>query len=53
MADISDYDEIRLAGTLRAYKNDASGTSTMHRLARSYSDEDIHMIAAYLGAKQE
>lgn len=53
LADISDYDEGRIAGTLRAYKNDIDGTSTMHRLARGYSDDEIQLIAAYLGAEEE
>lgn len=50
LADISDYDEVRLAATLRAYKSDADGTTVMHRLARGYSDEQIQHIAMILGA---
>lgn len=53
LADISDYDEARLAGVLRAYKNDIDGITVMHRLARGYSDDEIRIIAAQLGAPEE
>ena len=34
---------------LSDYRNDAEGTTVMHRLMRGYSEADIEAISAYLG----
>lgn len=44
-------DEIKSA--FLAYKNDAEGTTVMHRIARGYSDDDIQLIAEYFGESSE
>ena len=38
-----------LAAKLQAYRNSAAGGSSMHRMARGYSDEQIALIAGTLG----
>ena len=41
------YDADAMRTALRIYKEEADGTTVMHRLARGYSDEDIDLLAAY------
>ena len=38
-----------LEAKLLAYRNDAEGGSSMHRMARGYSEEQIALIARTLG----
>ena len=38
-----------LRASLRDYKTSESGATVMHRLMRGYSDEDIDLIADYIG----
>ncbi|MEM9055248.1 MAG: hypothetical protein AAGB16_07975 [Pseudomonadota bacterium] len=47
---LDSYTEEMLRDAFARYKAEADGTTVMHRLARGYSDEDIDLISAYLGA---
>lgn len=49
IADLSGYTQDRLMTALSDYRNDAEGTTVMHRLMRGYSEADIEAISAYLG----
>jgi len=42
-----------LLDTLNLYKSDIEGQSVMHRLMRGYSDDEIALIASYLGEADE
>lgn len=48
IANLTLYSETQMQETLARYKNEAGGTTVMHRLARGYSDEDIALVSAYL-----
>lgn len=41
------YNADAMRAALRTYKEEADGTTVMHRMARGYSDEDIDLLAAY------
>ena len=53
IASLSTLSEAALIESLIRYKTEADGTTVMHRLARGYSDEEIALIAAYLGQQGE
>ncbi len=40
-----------IAASLKTYRDDAAGSTVMHRLTRGYSDAEIDAIAAYLAAE--
>ena len=46
------YDADAIRESLMRYKSESDGTTVMHRLARGYSDQDIEVIAMYLGDKR-
>jgi len=48
IASLAGYDAASLEMRLLSYKT-GDGETVMHRLARSYSDDQIREIAAYLG----
>ena len=48
IASLAGYDAASVEMRLLSYKS-SDGETVMHRLARSYSDEQIREIAAYLG----
>ncbi|MFN3211589.1 MAG: c-type cytochrome [Henriciella sp.] len=51
IASLTGYPSDLMRDSLLAYKTDPNGTTVMHRLARGYSDADIELISAYLGAE--
>lgn len=53
---ISDYGLLtreELEARLLSYKQDASGTTVMHRLMRGYSDDEIAAVSRYLSTPEE
>lgn len=42
-----------LEARLLSYKQDASGTTVMHRLMRGYSDDEIAAVSRYLSTPEE
>lgn len=51
--DIAGYSAQRLEALLQNYRRQSDGPSAMHRLARGYSDNELRLIAAYLGRQSE
>jgi sulfide dehydrogenase cytochrome subunit len=49
MPSLSGWTSDDLRASLRDYKTSESGATVMHRLMRGYSDEDIDLIADYIG----
>jgi sulfide dehydrogenase cytochrome subunit len=47
------YSAQRLEALLQKYQGQSDGASAMHRLARGYSDDELRLIAAYLGRQSE
>ena len=45
---LNGYSAKRISILFRGYKNDPVSTTTMHRMARGYTDEQIELIAMYL-----
>ena len=43
------YSAEQIASRFRTYRDDPTGPTAMHRMARGYSDEQIQLIADYLG----
>lgn len=43
------YSAEQIASRFRTYRDDPAGPTAMHRMARGYSDEQIQLIADYLG----
>jgi cytochrome c553 len=52
IASLKNYPSSLMRDRLFNYKTDLDGTTVMHRLARGYSDTDIELISAYLGAEE-
>lgn len=46
---LSGYKSLELQRLLVSYRDDVTGTTAMHRMARGFSDADISLIAAELG----
>ena len=46
------YSEDMLNEALERYQIEPDGTTVMHRLARGYTDDDITVIADYLGRQE-
>ena len=53
ISDLTGWPTENIAMSMTAYKNDAQGTTVMHRLARGYSDDEIQRIAEFLAANLE
>ena len=51
--DLAGYSAPRLEILLQKYQQQPDGPSAMHRLARGYSDDELRLIAAYLGRPSE
>lgn len=48
---LNSFSEEILVTSLMRYKQETSGTTVMHRLARGYSEEDISQVSAYLSSE--
>ena len=51
--DLAGYSAQRLEALLQEYQRQSDGPSAMHRLARGYSDDELRLIANYLGRQSE
>ena len=52
LVDIHQFSAEEIASSLQLYRSEEDGTTVMHRLTRGYTDDDIIVIADYLGRKE-
>ena len=50
---LNGYSALRISILFRKYKNDPKSLTTMHRMARGYTDEQIKLIARYLATESK
>lgn len=50
---LSGYEAASIAAALLYYRNDDTGSTVMHRIARGYTEEQIHELSAYIAGETQ
>ena len=52
LVDIYQLDANAISASMRQYRSEADGTTVMHRLSRGFSEDDVAIMADYIGRRE-